>query len=158
MSVFWMVRLITGLFYDLNNDYWLAISPKSEPALELISRAVPSVEAHHRSVGPDAGRNSGWRQIKTKQKITDTFCLLLKWQPEKLTIQLKTTFHHLNTRLVEYSDPHYIAVQFQFKHLYFYKSFRLKGTLKIEPSIKGCKVNCQFHSKLGVHCVTKIRQ
>ena len=36
---------------------------KSEPALELISRAGPSVEAHHRSVGPDAGRNSGGRRI-----------------------------------------------------------------------------------------------
>ena len=38
-------------------------SPKSEPALELICRAVPSVEAHHRSVGPNAGRNSGGRRI-----------------------------------------------------------------------------------------------
>ena len=40
------------------------MSPKSEPALELISRAATSVEAHHRSVGPGAGRNSGGRQIK----------------------------------------------------------------------------------------------
>ena len=36
---------------------------KSEPALELISRAGPSMEAHHSSVGPDAGRNSGGRRI-----------------------------------------------------------------------------------------------
>ena len=28
------------------------------------AKAAPSVEAHHRSVGPDAGRNSGGRQIK----------------------------------------------------------------------------------------------
>ena len=32
-------------------------SPKSEPALELRSRAKPSVDAHHRSDGPDTGRN-----------------------------------------------------------------------------------------------------
>ena len=39
----------------------LDTSPKSEPALELISRVEPSVEAHHRSVGPDAGRKF-WRK------------------------------------------------------------------------------------------------
>ena len=36
----------------------------SSPESELHSRAAPSVEAHHRSVGPDTGRNSGGRQIK----------------------------------------------------------------------------------------------
>ena len=41
---------------------------KSEPTLELISRAAPSVEAHHRSVGPDAGINSGGRQITKKKR------------------------------------------------------------------------------------------
>ena len=39
-------------------------TPKSEPALELHSRAAPSVEAHHPSDGPDAGRNSGRRRLK----------------------------------------------------------------------------------------------
>ena len=39
--------------------------------IELISRAAPSVEAHHRSVRPDAGRNSGERQIIIKK--VDTF-------------------------------------------------------------------------------------
>ena len=48
--------------------------PKSEPALELPSRAAPSVEAHHRSDGPDTGRNSGGRRIiKTKRKIFPKF-------------------------------------------------------------------------------------
>ena len=43
---------------------------KLEPALELQSRAVPSVEAHQCSDGPDTGRNSGGRQIiKNKQII-----------------------------------------------------------------------------------------
>ena len=42
--------------------------PESEPAQELHSRAAPSVEARHRSVGPDTGRNSGGRQIKKKKK------------------------------------------------------------------------------------------
>ena len=37
------------------------IPPESEPALDLISRAAPSVDAHHRSVGPNAGRNSRGR-------------------------------------------------------------------------------------------------
>ena len=45
---------------------------KSEPALELISRAGPSVEAHHRSVGPDAGRNSGGRRIMKKTPVSLT--------------------------------------------------------------------------------------
>ena len=44
------------------------ISPESEPALELHSRAVPSVEAHHYSVGPDTGRNSGGRGIIKKEE------------------------------------------------------------------------------------------
>ena len=35
-----------------------------EPALELHSRAAPSVEAHHRINGPDTERNSGGRWIK----------------------------------------------------------------------------------------------
>ena len=42
-------------------------------ALELHSRAEPSVEAHHRSVNPDAGRNSGGRWIiiiKTSNILT----------------------------------------------------------------------------------------
>ena len=41
-------------------------SPKSEPALELHSRDAPSVEAHHRVNGPNAGRNSGGRRIINK--------------------------------------------------------------------------------------------
>ena len=44
-------------------------SPKSEPALELHSRAAPSVEAHHCSDGPDVGRNSGGRQIIIIKKV-----------------------------------------------------------------------------------------
>ena len=43
----------------------LIISPKSEPAQKLISRAATS-EAHHHSVGLDAGRNSGGRRIIIK--------------------------------------------------------------------------------------------
>ena len=35
-----------------------------QPALELHSRAVPSVEAHHPSVGPDTWINSWGRGIK----------------------------------------------------------------------------------------------
>ena len=46
----------------------LDISPKSEPALELHSRAAPSVEAHHGSVGPNTGRNSGGKRIIKKNK------------------------------------------------------------------------------------------
>ena len=49
-------------------------SPKSEPALELISTAASSVDAHHWSVGPDAGRNSRGRRIiikKIKKSLPD---------------------------------------------------------------------------------------
>ena len=42
---------------------WI-LAPNQEPSLELHSRAAPSVEAHHRSVHPEAGRNSGGRRIK----------------------------------------------------------------------------------------------
>ena len=38
--------------------------PKSELALELLSRAAPMVEAHHRVNDPNTERNSGGRQIK----------------------------------------------------------------------------------------------
>ena len=40
------------------------ISPNQEPALELHSRAAPSVEAHHHINSPETGENSGGRQIK----------------------------------------------------------------------------------------------
>ena len=41
----------------------LDTSPKSEPAQEQQSRAVPSVEAHHHVNGPDTGKNTGGRWI-----------------------------------------------------------------------------------------------
>ena len=46
----------------------LLISPKSEPALDLHTRAAPSVEAHYHVNGPDTGRNSGGRRIVEKIK------------------------------------------------------------------------------------------
>ena len=47
-------------------------APIQEPTLELHSRAVPSVEAHHRVNGPNTGRNSGDRQIIKKEiKVPD---------------------------------------------------------------------------------------
>ena len=42
----------------------ICTTPKLEPALELHSRAAPSVEAHHRVNNPDTARNSGGRRIK----------------------------------------------------------------------------------------------
>ena len=45
-----------GFILDKAHKTNLDASPKSDPALEIISRAAPSVEAHHRSVGPDAGK------------------------------------------------------------------------------------------------------
>ena len=38
--------------------------PQIRACLELHSRAAPSVEAHHPSVGPDIGRNSRGKWIK----------------------------------------------------------------------------------------------
>ena len=40
-----------------------------EPALELQSRAEPSVEAHHPVNGPDTGRNSGGRRTGKKYNL-----------------------------------------------------------------------------------------
>ena len=48
-------------------------APNQEPALELHSRAAPSVEAHHRVNGPDTGRNSGGRRIIKKKNFKITF-------------------------------------------------------------------------------------
>ena len=52
---------------------WMCIisikAPKSEPALELISRAVPSVEAHHRSVGPDVRRRIKDEHVGFYQRV-----------------------------------------------------------------------------------------
>ena len=48
-----------------------AIVPKTEPALELQSRAALSMEAHHRVSGHDTRRNSRGRHIiKTRLKPT----------------------------------------------------------------------------------------
>ena len=51
-------------YYSLNSS--LDLSPESEPAQELQSRAASSVEAHHRVNGPDTGSNSGGRQVIKK--------------------------------------------------------------------------------------------
>ena len=47
---------------------WVTVytSPKSEPALELHSRAAQSVEAHHYVNGPKTGGNSRRRRIIKK--------------------------------------------------------------------------------------------
>ena len=47
----------------------LDTSPKSELALELNSRAAPSVEAYHHSDSHDAGRNSRGKQIIIIKKM-----------------------------------------------------------------------------------------
>ena len=60
--VTWCPHGSTGLSKNLDT------SPKSEPALELKSRAVPSVKAHHPVSGPNTGRNSGGRRIKNKYR------------------------------------------------------------------------------------------
>ena len=53
-----------------NNIYgvfdFVHTSQKSEPALELHSRAATSVDAHYRVSVPNTGRNSGERQITKK--------------------------------------------------------------------------------------------
>ena len=51
----------------IRNDGYITMinmSHDQEPALELHSRAVPSVDAHHGVNGPDTGSNSGGRRIK----------------------------------------------------------------------------------------------
>ena len=47
----------------------LDTTPESEPALELHSRAVPRVEAHHHVNGPGTGRNPGGRGIIKKKFV-----------------------------------------------------------------------------------------
>ena len=57
-------------------------APNQEPALELHSRAAPSVEAHHHVKGPDTGRNFGGRRIiKNYKKLifTRSFSLVEKY-------------------------------------------------------------------------------
>ena len=60
----------------------------TSPESELHSRAMPSVEAHHCSVGPDTGRNSGRRRIVNKKNLfidvrysnrKNTFCCRMVW-------------------------------------------------------------------------------
>ena len=59
-----MLREIEERLYEHCSQAIMKISPKSEPALELHSRAAPSVEAHQRINGPNTGRNSRGRRIK----------------------------------------------------------------------------------------------
>ena len=54
-------------------------APNQEPALELHSRAAPSVEAHHRSVGPDARRNSGGKGIIKKSTVYCILCRMFRF-------------------------------------------------------------------------------
>ena len=63
----WFKKIIVFLQTELCLLSLLSLqntSPKSEPALELHSRAAPSVEAYQCSVGPETGRNSRERRIK----------------------------------------------------------------------------------------------
>ena len=57
--------------------------PKSEPALELHSRAAPCVEAHHRVSVPNTARNLGGRLIK-KACIPEGSFLLLAFRAKSL--------------------------------------------------------------------------
>ena len=54
-----MIELSLGIGNPIDKALKINLDtcPKSVLTLGLISRAVPSVEAHDRSVGPDAGRN-----------------------------------------------------------------------------------------------------
>ena len=54
---------MTCVAYDAMNQ---------ESALELHSRAEPSVEAHHLVNGADTGRNSGGRRIKKLNVLSCT--------------------------------------------------------------------------------------
>ena len=57
------------------NLLWIQAN-NQEPALELHSRAVPSVEAYNLVNGPDTGRNSGGRQKKPNLNLI-SFCMIL---------------------------------------------------------------------------------
>ena len=58
------------------------------PALELISRAVPSVrDYHHRSVGPTTGRNPGGRH---------KFFFENKLRDYTITARILNDFNYLN--------------------------------------------------------------
>ena len=74
--IYWQIYMVAfRTHYSPQTN--LDTTPKSEPTLELISRDAPSMEAHHCSVGPDAGINSGGRRI-IRKKIY--FCTVLKKQ------------------------------------------------------------------------------
>ena len=57
--------LVSWVYPDRKSPQLIWIqAPKSEPALELHSRAASSVEAHQHVSGPKTGRSSGGRRIK----------------------------------------------------------------------------------------------
>ena len=64
----WSTYCTSHIVINTNLD----ISPKSEPALELHSRAAPSVEAHHRLVGPD--RKKFRRKVDKKRWYGVCWC------------------------------------------------------------------------------------
>ena len=88
----------------------LDISPESSAALELHSRAAPSVGAHRRLSGPTRGRNSGGRRIiKKGRKILSLpavnricclfvclcfcwcfFCSSIKWKHPSYNVKILT--------------------------------------------------------------------
>ena len=59
--------LMIGDRYSVQTLNWTK-ALNQDPALELHSRTVPSVEAHHHVNGPDTGSNSKGRQIKKEKK------------------------------------------------------------------------------------------
>ena len=72
-------------------------SPISEPTLELHSRAVPSVVAHHHVSGPNTGRNSGGRGIKKSFGMSSLFispAFVLNIQTVLVPLSCKSQLNH----------------------------------------------------------------
>ena len=65
------------VFHRLKKCKQTSAQTQSEPALEEIRRAAPSVVAHHYSVSPDTGRNFGGRRIIIKNKCTNLLWIIV---------------------------------------------------------------------------------
>ena len=91
-----------------------------------------------------------WSEYRTK------FSPVFKWHSNNGPFGNQTTFDHLNTRLVRYSDPHCIAIClicFQNQPTDMYIKYVMKYVdMLLHYNIKPILVKLQSQSKLGSNC------
>ena len=82
--------------------------------------------------------------------------LVFKWHSNNWPFGDRTTFDHSNTRLVQYSDPHFIAKtneKIKCYHLLIPKRARLKQCKQLKYQKRVRLMNCNLFPKINMYLI-----